>query len=81
MQFTIECIELLLFIAVLVALALGLPGQVPHCEQIITAAFGVVAFSIFVQGVTMTPLLRRLGGNTVREESRINIHKWIFRCL
>ena len=47
--------------ALALALALGLPEQVPHREQIITAAFGVVAFSIFVQGVTMTPLLRRLG--------------------
>jgi CPA1 family monovalent cation:H+ antiporter len=46
--------------ALALALALGLPEQVPHRDQIITAAFGVVAFSIFVQGVTMTPLLRWL---------------------
>lgn len=47
--------------ALALALALGLPSEIPHREQIITVAFGVVAFSIFVQGLTMTPLLRRLG--------------------
>ncbi len=47
--------------ALALALALGLPEEIEYREQIITAAFGVVAFSIFVQGLTMTPLLRRLG--------------------
>lgn len=47
--------------ALALALALGLPEGIPFREQIITAAFGVVAFSIFAQGLTMTPLLRRLG--------------------
>ena len=46
--------------ALALALALGLPQELEYREQIITAAFGVVAFSIFVQGVTMTPLLRGL---------------------
>jgi CPA1 family monovalent cation:H+ antiporter len=46
--------------ALALALALGLPPELEYREQIITAAFGVVAFSIFVQGVTMTPLLQRL---------------------
>ena len=46
--------------ALALALALGLPSELEYREQIITAAFGVVAFSIFVQGVTMTPLLRAL---------------------
>jgi len=46
--------------ALALALALGLPPEIEHREQIITAAFGVVAFSIFVQGLTMTPLLRQL---------------------
>jgi len=45
--------------ALALALALGLPEDIERREQIITAAFGVVAFSIFVQGLTMTPLLRR----------------------
>ena len=30
-------------------------------SEIITVAFAVVAFSIFVQGLTMEPLMRRLG--------------------
>jgi len=46
--------------ALALALALGLPPELEYREQIITAAFGVVGFSIFVQGVTMTPLLRGL---------------------
>lgn len=46
--------------ALALALALGLPPEVPHREEIISAAFGVVAFSIFVQGLTITPLLRWL---------------------
>ena len=42
-------------------LGLGLPPEVPARESIITISFAVVAFSVFVQGLTMTPLLRRLG--------------------
>jgi CPA1 family monovalent cation:H+ antiporter len=47
--------------ALALALALGLPPEIPGREQIITVAFAVVAFSIFVQGLTITPLLRRMG--------------------
>jgi CPA1 family monovalent cation:H+ antiporter len=43
------------------ALALALPDDLPQRNDIVTTAFAVVAFSIFVQGATMTPLLRRLG--------------------
>ncbi len=46
--------------ALALALALGLPDDVPLRETIITVAFAVVAFSIFVQGLTITPLLRLL---------------------
>ena len=46
--------------ALALALALGLPDNIQYREQIIAAAFGVVAFSIFVQGLTMTPLLHWL---------------------
>jgi CPA1 family monovalent cation:H+ antiporter len=46
--------------ALALALALGLPDDIQYREQIIAAAFGVVAFSIFVQGLTMTPLLKWL---------------------
>jgi monovalent cation:H+ antiporter, CPA1 family len=47
--------------ALALALALGLPHELPHREEIITTAFVIVAFSIFAQGLSMAPLLRRLG--------------------
>jgi len=47
--------------AVALALALGLPATVPMREEIVTISFAVVAFSVFVQGLTMVPLLRRMG--------------------
>jgi len=47
--------------ALALALALGLPPGMPHREDIISVAFAVVAFSILVQGLTITPLLRRTG--------------------
>jgi CPA1 family monovalent cation:H+ antiporter len=47
--------------ALAVALVLGLPLEVPQREEIVTICFAVVAFSILVQGVTITPLLRRFG--------------------
>jgi len=43
------------------ALALGLPADMPGREEIITVAFGVVAFSLFVQGLTIAPFMRKLG--------------------
>ena len=46
--------------ALALALSLGLPPEIPQREEIVTVAFGVVAFSLFVQGLTMTPLLRKL---------------------
>jgi CPA1 family monovalent cation:H+ antiporter len=46
--------------ALALALALGLPPEIPLREEIVTLSFAVVAFSVFVQGTTMTPLLRRL---------------------
>jgi CPA1 family monovalent cation:H+ antiporter len=47
--------------AVALALALGLPPEVPRREEIITIGFAVVAFSVFVQGLSIKPLLRRMG--------------------
>jgi CPA1 family monovalent cation:H+ antiporter len=47
--------------AVALALALGLPPEVPQREKIVTISFAVVAFSVFAQGLTMTSLLRRMG--------------------
>lgn len=42
------------------ALALGLPPEFPNRQEIIAVSFAVVAFSILVQGLTITPLMRRL---------------------
>lgn len=47
--------------ALALALVLGLPEQVPRRGEIITVSFLVVAASIFVQGLTIAPLLRKLG--------------------
>lgn len=47
--------------ALALALVLGLPEGLPGREEIITVSFGVVAFSIFAQGLTIGPLLRRFG--------------------
>ena len=47
--------------ALALALALGIPDILPYRQEILTATFGVVAFSVFVQGFTITPLLSRLG--------------------
>ncbi len=44
-----------------VALALGLPETTPHRSAIEFLVFAVAGFSILVQGLTITPLLRRLG--------------------
>jgi CPA1 family monovalent cation:H+ antiporter len=47
--------------ALALALALALPDDLPHHDAIITLTFAVVAFSVFVHGLTITPLLRWLG--------------------
>ena len=47
--------------ALALALALGLPPGLPLRGEIIAISFAVVAFSVFVQGLTMTPFLRWMG--------------------
>ncbi|MDB5694223.1 MAG: sodium/hydrogen exchanger, partial [Alphaproteobacteria bacterium] len=47
--------------ALALALALALPANVAERDQIIAVVFAVVAFSVFVQGLTMGPLVKRLG--------------------
>ncbi|MBB4197964.1 sodium:proton exchanger [Rhodoblastus sphagnicola] len=47
--------------ALALSLALSLPGRVPLRDEIVLVTFFVVAFSIVAQGLTMPPLLRRLG--------------------
>ncbi|HEY0311793.1 MAG TPA: cation:proton antiporter [Allosphingosinicella sp.] len=46
--------------ALALGLALAIPASVPERNQIIPVAFAIVAFSVFVQGLTMAPLVRRL---------------------
>jgi CPA1 family monovalent cation:H+ antiporter len=47
--------------ALALALALALPEEIASHDTIVTVSFAVVAFSIFVQGLTMKPLLRAAG--------------------
>jgi CPA1 family monovalent cation:H+ antiporter len=47
--------------ALTIALALALPANTPHRAQIIAMAFGVVLFTLVVQGLSLPRLLRILG--------------------
>lgn len=47
--------------SVSIALALSLPQDFPHRATLLALCFGVVAFSIVVQGLSMKPLLAWLG--------------------
>jgi monovalent cation:H+ antiporter, CPA1 family len=47
--------------ALALALALSLPPELPMRNEVRTATFAVVAFSVFVQGLTMMPFLRKMG--------------------
>jgi monovalent cation:H+ antiporter, CPA1 family len=43
------------------ALVLGLDQGFPHRDTLVAATFGVVLFSLLAQGLTIGPLLKRLG--------------------
>lgn len=47
--------------ALALALALSIPDDFPLKNDILIVTFGVVAFSVFVQGSTVSPLMRYLG--------------------
>lgn len=47
--------------ALALALVLGLPTTMPEREAVIAVAFAVVAFSVIAQGMTIPPLLVRVG--------------------
>lgn len=49
-------------------LALGLAADFPNRDRLIATTYGVVLLSILIQGLTMAPLLRRLGVVQPREE-------------
>lgn len=65
--------------ALALALALGLPPELENREDILTAAFGVVAFSIFIQGLTMIPLLRWLQVLPSQPTTKINDEELVDR--
>jgi CPA1 family monovalent cation:H+ antiporter len=54
--------------ALALALALAVPESVPERGRIVAAAFAVVAFSVFVQALTMPWMMRGLGVLVGREE-------------
>lgn len=47
--------------ALALALALGLPDALPLRATLLTIVFAAVGFSVVVQGLTITPFMRRLG--------------------
>jgi CPA1 family monovalent cation:H+ antiporter len=51
-----------------VALALGLPSGVPRVDQLRAITLGAVFLSLLVQGITIKPLLSRLGLIRITEE-------------
>ena len=65
--------------ALSMVLALALPFDFPHREQLLTMTFGAVLLSLVLQGLTMTWLLRRLGlvherpGEAAHEEARATL--------
>lgn len=61
-----------------IALALSLKPDIPGRHLILAMTFGVVAFSIVVQGLTIPPLLRLLGIQAWRENE---YDKWRVRAL
>jgi CPA1 family monovalent cation:H+ antiporter len=54
--------------ALSMALVLGLGPRFPHRDTLVAATFGVVLFSLLAQGLTIGPLLRRLGLTETRTE-------------
>ncbi len=47
--------------AVALAAALSLPQDFPHRAQLLAMTYGAVLFTLLVQGLTITPMVRRLG--------------------
>jgi CPA1 family monovalent cation:H+ antiporter len=53
-----------------IALVLGVPESLPYRSEMLMATFGVVAFSVFVQGWTITPLMRYQGELPAKDRGR-----------
>ncbi len=54
-----------------IALALGLPPDFPFQRQMRVMVFGIAAFSLLVQGLTIRRLVEALGINTTSDEQRL----------
>lgn len=54
-----------------IALVLGLPSTFPYSNQLRAMVFGVAAFSLIVQGLSMSNVLDRLGIVTRSEDQRL----------
>lgn len=66
--------------SVSIALALSVPVILPERTAIIATVFGVVLFTLLVQGLTTKPLLQRikpLGDQLVRQEYLEAIARWV----
>ncbi|MEA5620123.1 sodium:proton antiporter [Cronbergia sp. UHCC 0137] len=61
--------------SVAIALALSVPDILPEREEIIAIVFGVVLFTLLVQGLTIKPLLEKLNllGDTKLRESYLEL--------
>ena len=53
-----------------IALVLGLPKTLPDRELILTLTFGVVLFSLVVQGLTLGPLISKFRIITISQKER-----------
>jgi monovalent cation:H+ antiporter, CPA1 family len=56
--------------ALALALMLALPEDLPARQEILTVVFAVVAFSVVVQGLTVGPLMKRLGIRGAEDQSQ-----------
>ncbi|MUL36379.1 Na+/H+ antiporter [Gloeocapsopsis dulcis] len=66
--------------SVAIALALSVPVTLPQRTQIIAVVFGVVLFTLLVQGLTTKPLVTKLtplGDQAVRQEYLEAIARWV----
>ena len=58
--------------ALALALVFGLPPDIPRRDKVVTIVFGIVAFSVLVQGLTMPWLLQRLGALQPLEQEEVS---------
>jgi CPA1 family monovalent cation:H+ antiporter len=56
--------------AISLALALGIPSNMGNRDTILAMSFGVVLFSILVEGLSMGPLVKRLG--IIQKSEKVN---------